>query len=324
MSRVFVVLLVAFLCGALSCLANENVAPYVWAGDDQQIGPPVITASLYGSIWDDGLPVIPGGTTSLWTQAAGPASVTFANAAAAWTTAQFPTTGVYVLTLSAWDGGEEVVSDDVTITVLGTAPTNRAPLVDAGPDVTVLVGDTISIPGFIVDDALPDTSLRVDWTKESGPGTVKLTGYMMYILSGGIGSPPTGKVYCTSSSTARFLNSGTYVLRLTADDGELSAFDELTVTALPRPIAVESSFGLGTSHAIAVPTEPGSTYRIEYTDQPLSEAAWQPFANTNNGVGTWKETGTSNVVFTFTDDEGANTTGGPTVTGSRYYRVIRP
>jgi hypothetical protein len=90
---------------------------------------------------------------------------------------------------------------------------NQAPQVDAGPDQMITLPDGATLAGSISDDGLPEgatvTSL---WTQSAGPGTVVFTD---------AGSPTT---------TVSFSDSGTYVLRLTADDTDLQAFDEVTIT----------------------------------------------------------------------------------------------
>ena len=66
------------------------------------------------------------------------------------------------------------------------------------------------------DDGLPApiSSPATGWTKESGPGEV------IFDDAGAV------------DTAATFTESGTYVLRLTADDGEASRYDELTVTVI--------------------------------------------------------------------------------------------
>jgi RHS repeat-associated protein len=104
-------------CDATGTCARVNLPPTVSAGDDQSIAFPS-SASLSGTVADDGLPV--GSTTTLaWTKVFGPGDVTFANAAAASTTATFSTPGPYVLRLEASDG-ELTAFDDVAVS--GCAP----------------------------------------------------------------------------------------------------------------------------------------------------------------------------------------------------------
>ncbi len=87
----------------------SGTAPVVSAGDDQTVEFPM-PATLSGSATDDSTTV-----TYSWT--AEPADgVTFADAAAASTTAKFPAPGTYELTLTASDGTESG-SDSLSVTV---------------------------------------------------------------------------------------------------------------------------------------------------------------------------------------------------------------
>ncbi|HUP75158.1 MAG TPA: hypothetical protein VM282_19090, partial [Acidimicrobiales bacterium] len=125
-------------------------------------------------------------------------------------TATFSTAGTYVLRLTATDT-ELTASDDVTVTVTD-APVNQAPVVDAGADQSVVLPDAASLAGSVSDDGLPSGSLTVGWSKVSGPGTVTFANAT------------------AASTTATFSDVGTYVLRLTASDGELTSSDDVTVT----------------------------------------------------------------------------------------------
>jgi peptidoglycan/xylan/chitin deacetylase (PgdA/CDA1 family) len=93
-----------------------NKAPTTTAGSDLQLTLPLDSAWLAGSVTDDGLPVPPGALTVAWTQVSGPGVVDFVDAAAAATTAFFPTSGTYVLQLTA-DDGQWQSSDQVTVVV---------------------------------------------------------------------------------------------------------------------------------------------------------------------------------------------------------------
>ena len=111
-----------------------NAAPVVSAGPDQSIVFPA-TATLTGSVSDDGRPNPPGTTTKQWTQVAGPPGVTFGSPGSTTTTATFPAAGVYTLRLTANDSAL-TSSDDVVITVVsggGSGGTVDA-RVAAGPD----------------------------------------------------------------------------------------------------------------------------------------------------------------------------------------------
>jgi len=80
----------------------------------------------------------------------------------------------------------------------------------------------------------------------------------------------------------------------------------------------------GAGHLIRVATQPGKKYTIYYADSLLPDEegrVWYAFANTTNGVGTWEETSSKSRAYTFWDDEGRDTTGGPPPSGCRFYRV---
>ncbi|MEE9344048.1 MAG: hypothetical protein V3U88_00410 [Methylococcales bacterium] len=90
---------------------------------------------------------------------------------------------------------------------------NQAPAVDAGPGQTITLPlNEVNLDGTVSDDGLPaPDELVTTWSKVNGPGTVIFA--------------DTNAVDTTTS----FDTEGTYVLRLTADDGSQSVFDELTV-----------------------------------------------------------------------------------------------
>ncbi len=107
------------------------------------------------------------------------------------------------------------------ITVKGSGgPTNTAPQVNAGPDQTITLPSSANLDGTVTDDGLPNPpgAVTVTWSKTSGPGTVTF---------GNANDVDT---------TASFSTSGTYVLRLTASDSALSAYDEVTITVNPAPL----------------------------------------------------------------------------------------
>jgi hypothetical protein len=88
---------------------------------------------------------------------------------------------------------------------------NSAPTVNAGADFSAPRNQVMQLQGTVADDG--DLNLlTVLWTKQSGPGSVTF---------GDANSEDT---------TVQFSAAGTYVLRLFAGDGDLSAFDELTVS----------------------------------------------------------------------------------------------
>jgi hypothetical protein len=104
---------------------------------------------------------------------------------------------------------------------------NQPPTTEAGANQTiVLPTDSVTLNATVNDDGqpAPPGTVTVAWTATSGPGPV---------VFGDSAAVDT---------TASFSVEGTYVLRLTADDGELSSFDELAVTLQsPEPPALSLS-----------------------------------------------------------------------------------
>jgi hypothetical protein len=152
--------------------------------------------------------------TTTWSQVSGPGPVTFGDASAVDTTASFPEAGVYVLRLTA-DDGALAASDETTITVTAS---NQAPFVDAGEDQTVGLVSGAILHGVVSDDGLPDPpgALMTTWRQIGGPAMVSF-----------------GNAKATESTVA-FPELGAYVLRLTADDGDLADSDEVTITVVPE------------------------------------------------------------------------------------------
>ena len=192
-----------------------NQAPTVNAGTDQSITLPS-SANLAGSASDDGLPS--NTLTVSWSQVSGPGTSTFVDASNATTSVSFSTDGTYVLRLTANDG-DLASTDDMTITVAPEPPVNQAPTVNAGADQTITLPSSATLAGSASDDGLPSNTLTITWSQISGAGTATFAN----------ASSPT--------SSASFSAAGTYVLRLTANDGDLSSTDDVTITVNPAPSA---------------------------------------------------------------------------------------
>jgi hypothetical protein len=93
------------------------------------------------------------------------------------------------------------------------APINQIPVVNAGPDYTILFGDTLTLKGTASDDNL----LSIWWCRQSGPGFVTFEDSHAF------------------ETTVTFTTPGDYVLRFGAGDGELYATNELNVTVEELP-----------------------------------------------------------------------------------------
>ena len=194
-------------------LPRFNWAPLVDAGRSQYIGG--MTATLAGSISDDGLPDPPAATTVTWALWSGPGTVTFADPHALATTATFSRAGTYILYLWANDS-QETGLGSVRITVLTE---NQAPVVDAGPDQVIPTGMIAILAGSVSDDGLPNppAATKVTWSMTSGPANVTFT---------------DANAAHTSVQFAKF---GTYVLHLRADDSARTADDEVTLIVHADP-----------------------------------------------------------------------------------------
>jgi RHS repeat-associated protein len=120
--------------------------------------------------------------------------------------------GADAFTYTISDGLGGTASATVNVTV--NLPPNQAPVVDAGADQTITLPQSAALAGTSSDDGLPipPGAVTMSWSKVSGPGTV------------------TFGNAATLSTTASFSQSGSYVLRLTGDDGQLQASDDVQVT----------------------------------------------------------------------------------------------
>lgn len=98
----------------------------------------------------------------------------------------------------------------------GLSP-NFPPEVVAGADRTVVLRHKTWLNGRVMDDGKPNTKPSAIWGVESGPGKVAFE----------------NAADLTTSAT--FSKTGTYVLRLAASDGQMSATNTLRVTVDPLP-----------------------------------------------------------------------------------------
>ena len=194
----------------------ENQPPVVQLGEDQAVALPGGMALAAVSVSDDGLPA--GSTlTYQWRVVSGNSSaVDFENAQSAQEVVHFTMPGEYRLRLTVSDG-ELSGADEMRVRV--SLP-NQPPVVNAGEGVgaggtnAVAAGETHALSGVVQDDGMPvGEALITLWSVVSGDAA-------KVIFSDP--SLPDGNV--------RFLESGSFTLRLTAHDGELEASDEITVT----------------------------------------------------------------------------------------------
>jgi hypothetical protein len=144
-----------------------------------------------------------------------------------------------VLRLKASDT-EFASASDVTITVNAVTPLNQAPVVNAGMNqTTTMPYNTITLNGAAADDGLPAGShLIVSWSQVSGPAQA------------------TFSVPNAVSTQVTLPVVGSYVLKLTASDGELSSFATVTITVNPQPPANQAPVvNPGPNQTVTLPTD---------------------------------------------------------------------
>jgi CubicO group peptidase (beta-lactamase class C family) len=117
------------------------------------------------------------------------------------------------------------------------APTNTAPIANAGADITLeLPTDSATLSGSATDDGLPGSALTYKWEWLSGP-------------SGPLNAPGVtlANEYAPATS-ARFAGGvGEYVLRLNASDGQLTSASTVRITVKSNPLLYPAPPGSGSS-----------------------------------------------------------------------------
>ena len=193
-------------------VTRPNQPPVVNAGPDAAIAAGA-SAALAGTASDDGVPT-GASLTPAWSRLSGPGAVTFANSASLATAATFSAPGEYVLRLLVSDS-QFTGSDLVNITV---AAPNQPPVVSAGPDQAIEHDAPASLAGSATDDGLPrGFGFSFTWNKISGPGSVAFADGF------------------AAATSATFSAPGTYVLQLSASDGELTGSNTVSVAVRPPP-----------------------------------------------------------------------------------------
>jgi hypothetical protein len=102
-------------------------------------------------------------------------------------------------------------------------PGNQAPDCAADADQTTiyLPTDTVSLTGTVTDDGLPsDSTVTTTWSNVGGSGA---------------GTVTFGDIHTLNTTATFTADPGTYILRMTADDTELSGFCEITVEVREAP-----------------------------------------------------------------------------------------
>ncbi|MGH7449823.1 MAG: DUF7594 domain-containing protein, partial [bacterium] len=161
---------------------------------------------------------------------------------------------------------------------------NMPPCVNAGPNQSI-TGMSATLAGSATDDGDPNGSLTTTWSKASGPGTV------------------TFENANALATTASFSANGIYILRLTADDGQLQKDSEVT-------IAVNTSLGDLPIVSSFTPTSGAAGAAVTITGSKFTGATGVAFNGTPAGF-----TVNSDAQISTTAPAGS-TTGKITVTNS--------
>ncbi|HBE03868.1 MAG TPA: hypothetical protein DC049_15545, partial [Spirochaetia bacterium] len=126
------------------------------------------------------------------------------------------TNGSYTLKTRAYDyHGGSAWSLPVNITINAPTPSNQAPVASAGTNLNINYPASANLNGSVSDDGIPVSLPSASWLVISGPGIVSIADTN------------------ATNTTAGFSELGTYILRLTATDGELIRYDEISITVLP-------------------------------------------------------------------------------------------
>jgi beta-galactosidase len=168
----------------------------------------------------------------------------------------------------AWKGGIDdlriygrLLNDAEVQALASMPPANVAPNVNAGTNQTVLLPGPVTLYGSATDDGEPNPpgKLTVAWSEVAGPGTATFAN---------VNAPMT---------TATFSIGGTYVLRLTADDGQVQTSSDTTVTVVEPPaISFEPSAG---ALELSWPTGTGN-WILQAQTNPLTQGLgtnWNTF-----------------------------------------------
>ncbi|HEX7079756.1 MAG TPA: PKD domain-containing protein [Gammaproteobacteria bacterium] len=207
------------LAGCPVITPTPNTAPVADAGDDQTVvAGETVTLDGSGSFDADGDPLM-----FSWSLVSAPpgSAAGLSDAAAVTPTFVADLPGAYAARLVVNDGRADSMPDEVVIV---TEPVNTPPVADAGPDQTVLVGDTVQLDGSGSTDVDGD-ALAFAWSLVTVPAG-----------SGAALSDPSAVDPTFTADLA-----GDYVVELVVSDGlATSPADSVTVTTGNSPPAADA------------------------------------------------------------------------------------
>lgn len=271
-NRISAILFSAFLLGASACgmepvphdstptptrarLLGAGLPPQVNAGPDTSVIFPA-GVPLVGSATDDDPDQ---GPLVEWTLTSGPGTLSVVLTYSSINYAVFSEPGVYVLRLTATDAEGLSAWDEFTVTV-ERSPLNQAPIISEGyPDEIYFVQQGgYPLGTHVRDDGLPNPpgALTTVWSVVSGE-------------TGHIFDDPSSNLDNFSAETP-----GTFVVRLTASDGELTASKDIILHADFAPL-----FDAGPDQTISVSDTACLQGKVTDIDSPPSaiHAYWLSF-----------------------------------------------
>ncbi len=268
-----------------------NQLPSANAGADQTINLPLNSIILSGTGTDpDGMIV-----SYAWTKISGPATGTISNSAAASTTINALSQGIYKFQFTVTDNSGAIARDTMMVTV-NPAP-NQLPTANAGVDQTInLPLNSIILSGTGTDS--DGTIVSYTWTKISGPATGTISNS------------------ATASTTVNALSQGVYKFQFTVTDNSGAiALDTIIVTVNPAPNQLPTA-NAGADQTINLPlnsiilsgtgTDPDGTI-INYTWTKISGPATGTISNSAAASTTVNalSQGIYKFMLTVTDNSGA-------------------
>jgi len=261
--------------------------------------------------------------------------------------------GIWV-NLPADTGGSNITNDGALVQFLKVVEINQSPQIHLPGPHTLPVGSTTNFQ-VTADDPDGDTVLLTNTVSSAGATYVGTTfSWTAGADDAGTTNPVTFVADDQRGETNSVVTNTTYITVPFDSDAdnmgdawEWNNFGSLTNTAdgdydsdgadnfteyiagtqptnsssIFKVCGITNSSGQ-TNFTITISTESGKFYTIEFAEGSLSNnMAWSPFANTNNGIGTWHETSAVSSTYTFLDDFTTNTTSGEPTGGLRHYRV---
>lgn len=136
-----------------------------------------------------------------------------------------PVIGDYVFRLTVYNDAN-AAGDEVTVSRVAAPTENLPPTVVLDATAAVVLPAPLALNAGVADQDAELGTLRVAWTKVSGPGGVYFDAPF------------------TNATAATFLSAGSYVLRCTADDGMATAAADITVTVTGDETSASLTHGL--------------------------------------------------------------------------------